>query len=271
MKPERGGRRAEIWRTVKKSYGAVFGDFAEFFAVVSLPMLSEILFLAGFFVFTESVGLPPNNVLVLLGRSFLQSIFWVVFCVAWHRSMLLGENRRFGFRFGKYEARYLMFFWLIPIPSFLILLIPFQLLIAVLRYAPSRELGLIAVLIFTTVLFWCLVPIAMRFLLVFPSAAVEEECRLTRSWARTRGMFWWLFSTLALALIPLTILKILVVAVFFLMGFSIAELDAGILSSPEAAAYSTVRVFFRYLAAAVAVTALSLAFRERLDYAPGAP
>jgi len=190
--------KLEFWRIITAAYGCAFAHLGRFLRFSGAWLVGVIGFHAGVVL--------PLPLAVRLAAALGLALFLlgglVAFPLAWHRLILLGEERRFfaALRFGRRAWRFLAYVILtsalLVVPAYLALAITGS-MAAALRPRLGRAAIAIPVIIVPAV--WCL---ASRLTLALPAIAVDETGPvLRRAWARGRGngvrlALGWLFCTL---------------------------------------------------------------------------
>jgi hypothetical protein len=200
-----------------------------------------------------------------------QLTFWLfaetLFAVAWHRFVLLGSSAARPRLFTFWRGRHWRFFGYLWIMLLVFHLPTSPPLLLTLVAGLDVSLGQAAltwisagVLLLDVVLTYLLVRVS----LVFPASTIDRNCSVRESWSGTHGQGLRLLIATSFGMMPLLLLVILE---FFrgtsevvIRGDQITFVEQPILGSYKADA--TVTMFVVFLATALTVTLLSLAYRH---------
>jgi hypothetical protein len=263
--------RLPIWLTICQSYGIVFRNLGVFMALAILPLVLTFIVQELSREVVESFDWP-SRVRLLIEEPF-RWLFWAVFAVAWHRYALLGRRDTavwIQFRVGWREIRYLFYSAVIAIPL-LGARIPMMILIQNLQELPAPTalwLTLIALLAIGIGLV-----VLIRFSFIFPSVSVERPSGFGRAWKETSGSSWQIFCVTFLASIPIGIVDRLLREVTLAMEPAVTRLGGSYFDNilgQWMLATVMAQLIFTFLFTAVLVSSLSLAFKDRTKWAPGA-
>jgi hypothetical protein len=251
-------RKIAFWRTVAAGYLFVFGQLGRFIRIAGPWIVAFIVLFA--VAIPVTIVVPTRATSVALGATalLLMMASYVAFSVAWHRAILLGEQRPFGenFRFGRREWRFLGF----GIVCVLLILVPAALIVAasavfgVIAGSLGVENGKAAGVVILSLVVLVVYATSARLMLAFPAVAVDEgPPYLARAWARTRGNALRLFFGMVICALPLSLLT------------SLLDAAAGKLAAENAAfalAAQAVLLIANFLGVAVYVGFLSFAYDQ---------
>ena len=220
-----------FWRTFGDSFVFVFHDFKRFLrmsaAWVGLYAVLFIVMVAIFGIAAVEPRKPMNNpsdfhfdpaqIVPQLIYALVGLVSNIVFAVAWHRTVLLNEQRNFlhAFRLRWREWRFFFYSLLIGLLAMFVFSIAggvFLLLgVGMLPSFPADKFPFnpwaFAIMAgFLFVFLWVMAPFMARFSLGLPAIAVEEPRGVFgRSWRRGRHNGWRLFWGPLLVSIPIGI------------------------------------------------------------------
>ncbi|MEX0852565.1 MAG: hypothetical protein WD036_04680 [Bauldia sp.] len=270
-------KRLPIFATLRDALALVWRDRRDFVAFAYLPVIANALL--GVALQSSLPSPLPNDAAALIASlsgvtiaiwlvSLVATIgFYIVFALAWHRRCLLpGETTTVGAAL-RWRARHWRFFGVTMALAIGVILAAVVLNFAAAPVAAALFAGNSgAGGIFSVVLSFIVVTLAMRFLLLFPAIAIDEPMTPAESWRRTRGngatLFMLLFAiSLAIAIVH----QILVLAWVTALGSFAAN---GSLLALLALALLVQSLAF--IGVALMTTVVSIAYRE-LDGSAAAP
>ncbi len=181
----RGGMgKIAFWRTLRAAFYFTLGDLSRFFRLSGLWLVAIL----GFQVLQALPVSPIVRALASVGLGLFAFGGFTAFPVAWHRTILVGENRGMiaALRFGRREWRFLGYALLVSAMIFSPLLLLLGVtgeIVATMR--PRLGIAVAAIPFGSALAGWCLVS---RLTLVLPAIAVDETgAVLRRAWSRARG------------------------------------------------------------------------------------
>jgi hypothetical protein len=259
-----------VWRTVTDAYGFVFHNLKPFFALAAIP----IALLVGLWIInlvrhggTPAVMFDDGEINAWRYFEKLINLFiWTVFAVSWHRYVLLGkpvESSPLQFHIGRREFRFFLYD-LIFVGASEIVLSAMDMFSEDMN---SLSLGgFLAVLSGFLVVEIVIFIVWTRCLLLFPAVAVEGDEGFVVAWNQLRGTTWRLISTICIASIP-------VFPHIFVFASLFGSFDGSAKSpSPNPWQLDVILAVGMHIGsfviAAVAITVLSVAFRQIADWSP---
>lgn len=217
------------------AFATWFGSFADWLRAIAFPL--AILFLVYFVLwqFLQSQSLEEISQQSMAG-SFrdtatvtVNTIFFTLLGVTWHRYALLGERPRLLPTLGMPHLRYIL--WLLIIG--LLLFLTFAVIAALVAGSLARggmplPAGVLAVVGFSGLLY-----LFGRVSPMFPAFAVGDRLSLLGAWRLTRGHGLAIFFGYLLVLVPLFFLAALLVT-FVMRGILSEQLEPGqVMSAAE--------------------------------------
>ncbi|HUN48559.1 MAG TPA: hypothetical protein VMU85_18665 [Stellaceae bacterium] len=176
--------KIEVWGTLGAAYGFAFGNLGRFLRLSGAWLAGSIGFNVLFVL-----HLPlAVRLLGALGMALFLLGGLIAFPLAWHRLILLGEERGIfaALRFGRRQCRFLTYMILtsliVGLSAYLALIVAGSIAAAV-----RPRLGTAAIIIPAVAILamWCL---ASRVTLALPAIAVDEAGAVLRhAWRRGRG------------------------------------------------------------------------------------
>ena len=277
--PRQPVRKLRIAETIGEAYSSVLNNFAACLRIMLAPALLAVPIAAIGFALVQTrvadiIGSDSEgseSMLVVMQSAWLEIalgeligfIPGVFFAVAWHRFVLLGERPRFALNVIRPRALhfkfYLYFIMFLLVIAFVTgLLTGIGALIATLLpgssatgvylvIGPLLPLNLVLSLYLTA-----------RLEFVFPAVAVGEHYSFFNSWRNTRGQGWRLLLVIVCCFLPPLFLTEMLSA-FFIKPASLSVLFF---------ISSFVSVVLGFLATAVVVSAVSIAFRTCTGWIP---
>lgn len=223
-------RKLPVWSTVLGAYDFVWYERRPFLTL-ALPAIAILTILTIMFgAIRATVGIFGH-----LGLGFVMLVFWVTFCVAWHRHYLVPEEVatiRTALRWGRRQYRFLL--KVIGASALVVLpLIVGDALSIIIIKPIALSVGLIGAMY-----------IMARLALLLPSTAVDHRMSFGECWMFTRGNGWRLFLVIGLVGIPNSVTIILI----------------EIASWPELVVAFAIQAL-SFIGFAVGVSALSIAYR----------
>ncbi len=267
-----------VWRTIADPYKFLFTNIKPFFALAAIPIALAV----GLWIFdivrrdgSFGVFFAPGGIDAWRYVEALASVLNLsVFAMSWHRYVLLGHRDTAGllqFRIGRRELRFFIFAFILLFGVDTVLDAPDT----IRRQLESMVSGSFQEVVFgALVMAFAAVPIVicalcMRCLLLLPAVAVEGDEQHTVAWTLLRGNTWRLASAMFIASLPLFPFRLILEALFgSLYGSAMPtplnpwELDIIL---------AIVTYISGFLIVAVAVTVLSMAFRQIADWPPPLP
>ena len=273
-----GGKRdlvkLPVWRTIGDAYAVVFRNLGTFASLAAIPFaLSEPLEFVNFAI----SPLTPEDYLDRspienwsYPLSVLLQLIWAVFAVSWHRFVLLGSRDALGlvqFRLGRREMRFFLYSLIFVLPIFVVNFVK-RLTFNRANYGLLEELSLppFATLMTLSVISIVVVVIWICCALIFPAVAVGSDQGLGMAWRQLRGSTWRLVWIFVMASVPLG-------AIGYGFGDAMIPMMQDVRSGEEAnwtatIILSLVSSLIGFLLAAVAISALSLAYRHLTGWTP---
>ena len=281
--------RLPIWATVRASYRSVLAEHlrqlpkaacAPFVISIALILVFALLFPEPF-----EPGAPeqaPASGLTDILSALLGLIPYVIFAVAWHRLVLLGDRPKWLPFWRRRHWRFLGYSLILFVLAYLLLIVLGMvgtMVLWALGGGPSGEemsgpmafVSAAAALLLGLAVAWTV----LRLSFVFPATAAEEGYGLGDSWRQTRGQGLRIIAIAVLIMLPVYAALILLTG---LVGFAIGLLatvsgDA----PPDALALAVILVsasagiVLGYIALALGVTFISTAFRTCSGWVPAGP
>jgi len=278
--PSSAVRPIDARATVRQAYDSVFGRAGLLVTAAAVPLMLSMAI--------EVLSFYGHGAALLL--TLLSFIPYTLFAVAWHRVTLLGPAAaapRLMPSWSVRHWRFLGYSLAVMLISFLVW-IPFGAAFGVIlsrgqgmEMSPGQA-GLLMILGLAVALGFGY--LSMRLSFVFPAVAVDENYRLTHTWAHTRGQGFRLLWTVILAAIPM-------VAVLWILGAALSAYLApevtGVGGSRGAPAGEDMRDFMatnpqaiflaqiiisvvNYVFLAVVISTISIAFRTATGWVPEA-
>ncbi len=251
-----------VVETVTNAYGFLGRDFATIIRLTWFPLLvvAAVRFASIQFMFPQA--LPSSGVgslqASLLGHFSVLGVVGgiITLCgsamaaVALHRVLLFGDRKPghfIYFEFGRVEA----FFALLPVIGGVIFL-AFQLLMLPLMLSQYAALSFLIV----PPAIVLMVVITTRLMVIFPVTVVRRRLAFAEAWGLTRGNFWRINLTMALAFVPILIVFMIVSPIFLGLMMDAARGPAG--PAQNAAVFDALRKVF--IAQAILSYPLSIFF-----------
>jgi hypothetical protein len=206
----------------------------------------------------------------------LQTLFYVMFAVAWHRRCLRSEEQTTILSALKWDRRKTLFLSRFFVVTLIVIAMSLPPMLVIVIVGGSASMGLAAggvggsgtgplvVELVKAIAVIFILLLQTRLALWLPAAALDQKLTLMEAWVIGRGNSWRLVAILLLSVAPIMLLAILVGAA---VG-AIAQMSglAGTLTFRFGAALALFFVY--YLVIAASVSALSISYRE-LRRTPG--
>lgn len=284
-----------VWRSVKASVRTVFlENLRHFPRAAALPLV--ITLFIWLLQRSFAIGSPQGDSLAIPGFSLGELPFFiagtvptVIFAVAWHRLMLLGPERGYPDGRPSWQHRH----W-----AFLGYSLAFSALYFLAGLIVGRALGSVASSVLPVgtgsdgggailaITMWALPMILVAWLVarlcfVLPATAVGERYGLGDSWRQTQGLGLRLMAAFVLLFICVVLPLVLMMNIVAVLATSLLGIVFGLASGAQQVTgedsfllvFLPVVVFYigTYLAAAVYVSLLSIAFRTCSGWVPDEP
>lgn len=273
--PPQPVRELPIAETIGEAYRSVLGNFGTWFKIMLAPaalaiplsVLSRILLAPEEAKFAGQNMGDPEVLSALIQSAWpeltisylLSLIYYVLFAVAWHRYLLLGEKPASAIATLRPDARHLRFY----LYTIYLLLIASGLL-AVLLFVGGSILGLfggaaVALrLLFSLFVLVFLFYAVARLQFAFAAVAVDEQYGFLDSWRNTRGQGWRFLTVLACCTLPPMFFNLFMFALF---GGAQGNSFLALINSFVLAAVGL-------LCIAILISAISCAFRTCTGWIP---
>ena len=262
-KTKRG--KVSIWRLATGAYGIVFKNLGAFAALAIIPMALNYVLLIVLAIVAPGMNVDPAQAgpanfwwWVSIAVS---SIVASVFAVAWHRFVLLRRRDSFTpaqFRLGPREIKFFLYVVLLSLPWYVSAGLTGEMTTSP---EPSPILVLAMLVVFVGAVFaW------LRLSFILPATAIDAEIGLGGAWHATWGVSWRILWATVLVGIPWGIV------IGIIMGALGQETYLRLISGAGQGYYlvAGIQSILGFLAYALMVSVLSLAFRRHTGWSPDA-
>jgi hypothetical protein len=251
-----------VRRTATDAYRFVFGSLDRVARAAAVPFVVSLLLA----VIGVVVPPTPENAWISL-LSFVELFTYAVFAVAWHRALLLEESPPVVPQLGRRQFRFVGKEILLVLVTVGLAGLPAGLVVALASTVTTND-ALLSALVVAFVLLG--IYILARFSFVFPAISVDERFGLRDSWRTSAGNAWRLIGAYLLTALPF-IAATVVISLALPLVFSGTE-TADATQAPGLSAgvflYIVVNTLVGYVAAAVTVSVLSIAFQTCTGWVP---
>ena len=212
----------------------------------------------------------PGRVAANLISFTLQTLFYVMFAVAWHRRCLRSEEQTTILSALKWDRRKTLFLGRFFVVTLIVIALSLPPMLVVMIVGGGASMGLAAggvggagtgplvVELVKAVAVILILLLQTRLALWLPAAALDHKMTLMEAWVIGRGNSWRLVAILLLSVAPIMVLALLVGAAVS----AVAQMSglAATLTFRFVAALALIFVY--YIVIAASVSALSISYRE---------